>query len=303
MIERPSLKALRVLLEVRRSGSYATAAQRLGVTPSAVSHMIAALDAELGGTLFEDRRRARLSPRAERLVDSLEPAFQAIAHAVGQYRAQRASIRVSTLSSFAVLWLIPRLGRLRARLPNVDILVSTDLRPVDLNAEPFDCAIRWAEQPPEAAGLVTLPLFRESLAVVAGPRLLEGRGDGSVAALPRLMARSRLDDWSLFLGDDDAGEPAGGITVFETRSQMLEAAVAGLGAAVIDLSLAEQSLAAGHLVDIGGRAVEQPVGYHFLCRRTALDERPLRVFRDWLVEETGSKPGDKGSAAEFVQES
>lgn len=291
MIERPSLKALRVLLEVRRSGSYATAAQRLGVTPSAVSHMIAALDAELGGTLFEDRRRARLSPRAERLVDSLEPAFQAIAHAVGQYRAQRASIRVSTLSSFAVLWLIPRLGRLRARLPDVDILVSTDLRPVDLNAEPFDCAIRWAVRPPEAAGLVTLPLFRERLAVVASPRLLEGRESASITALPRLKARSRMDDWSLFLGDDDAGEPAGGITVFETRSQMLEAAVAGLGAAVIDLSLAEQSLAAGHLVDIGDRTVEQPVGYHFLCRRTALDERPLRVFRDWLVEETVPNAG------------
>ena len=289
MIERPSLKALRVLLEVRRSGSYATAAQRLGVTPSAVSHMMAALDAELGGSLFEDRRRARLSPRAERLVDSLEPAFQAIAHAVGQYRAQRASIRVSTLSSFAVLWLIPRLGTPAARLPNVDILVSTDLRPVDLNAEPFDCAIRWATSPPEAPGLMTLPLFRERLAVVASPRLLEGRADISVAALPCLKARSRMGDWSLFLGDDDAGEPAGGITVFETRSQMLEAAVAGLGAAVIDLNLAEQSLAAGHLVDIGGRTVEQPVGYHLLCRRTALDERPLRVFRDWLVEETAAQ--------------
>ncbi|WP_420348966.1 LysR substrate-binding domain-containing protein [Pelagibius sp.] len=297
MIDRPSLKALRVLLEVRRSGSYAVAAQRLGVTPSAVSHMIAALDAELGGTLFEDRRRARLSPRAERLVDSLEPAFQAIAHAVGQYRAQRASIRVSTLSSLAVLWLIPRLGRLRARLPNVDILVSTDLRPVDLNAEPFDCAIRWATSPPEAAGLVTLPLFREHLAVVASPRLLDGQKGASIAALPRLKARSRMDDWSLFLGDDDAGEPAAGITVFETRSQMLEAAVAGLGAAVIDLSLAEQSLAAGHLVDIGGRTVEQPVGYYFICRRAALDERPLRIFRDWLVEETASKSGEKGSAA------
>ncbi len=298
MIERPSLKALRVLLEVRRSGSYATAAQRLGVTPSAVSHMIAALDAELGGTLFEDRRRARLSPRAERLVDNLEPAFQAIAHAVGQYRAQRASIRVSTLSSFAVLWLIPRLGRLRARLPNVDILVSTDLRPVDLNAEPFDCAIRWATSPPEAPGLMTLPLFRERLAVVASPRLLEGRGDAPVdapvAALPRLKARSRMDDWSLFLGDDGAGEPVGGITVFETRSQMLEAAVAGLGAAVIDLNLAEQSLAAGHLVDIGDRTVEQPVGYYFLCRRTALDERPLRVLRDWLVEEAGAQAGMSG---------
>lgn len=287
MFERPSLKSLRVLLEVHRTQSYAVAAQRLGVTPSAVSHLIGALDAELGGTLFEDRRRARLSQRGLRLAESLEPAFQSIEHAVGQFRAQRATIRVSTLSSFAVLWLIPRLGRLRARLPNVDILISTDMRAVDLNAEPFDCAVRWADRTPSGPGLACLPLFNERLAVVASPGLLKGRGDVALASLPRLGARSRLDDWSLFLTPEEtAAAPPGGVSVFETRSQMLEAAVAGLGAAVIDLHLAAQSLAAGHLVEIGGRSLEQPSGYFFLCRRAALEQRFIRIFHDWLDSET-----------------
>lgn len=289
MFERPSLKSLRVLLEVQRTRSYAAAAERLGVTPSAVSHLIAALDAELGGSLFEDRRRARLSPRGLRLVESLEPAFQAIEHAVGAFRGRRAAIRVSTLSSFAVLWLIPRLGRLRERLPEVDILVSTDTRPVDLAAEPFDCAIRWAVRAPSAPGLACLTLFNERLVVVASPRLLQGRAAVALAALPRLQARSREGDWALFLtATEAAATPPGGVTVFETRSQMIEAAVAGLGAAVIDRHLAEQSLAAGHLVELGDRALEQPVAYHFLCRRAALDERPIRVFRDWLAAETGA---------------
>lgn len=292
MYERPSLKSLRVLLEVHRTGGYAAAARRLGVTPSAVSHLVAALDRELGGDLFEDRRRARLGPRGLRLVDSLEPAFQAVDHAVGQYRAQRASIRVSTLSSFAVLWLIPRLGRLRARLPKVDILVSTDLRAVDLQAEPFDCAIRWSERETPPPGLDALPLFKERLAVVASPRLLDGGTTPEIAKLPRLMAQSRLQDWSHFLGAGDLAAPSAAVTVFETRSQMLEAAVAGLGAAVIDLHLAKQSLAAGHLVQVGAREVEQAVGYTFLCRRTALDDRPIRVFRDWLAEETGAETAD-----------
>ena len=287
MFERPSLKSLRVLLEVQRAGGYAVAAERLGVTPSAVSHLIAALDAEFGGTLFEDRRRARLSPRGLRLVERLAPAFQSIEHAVGEYRARRAAIRVSALSSFAVLWLIPRLGRLRERLPEVDILVSTDTRAVDLAAEPFDCAIRWAVRPPAAPGLACLTLFNERLVVVASPRLLEGRA-ASLAELPRLQARSRADDWALFLTVEE-GAASGGVTVFDTRSQMIEAAVAGLGAAVIDRHLAEQSLAAGHLVEVGGRALEQPVGYHFLCRRAALDERPIRIFRDWLAAETGAE--------------
>jgi LysR family glycine cleavage system transcriptional activator len=91
------------------------------------------------------------------------------------------------------------------------------------------------------------------------------------------------------LPEEAAATPPGGVTVFETRSQMIEAAVAGLGAAVIDRYLAEQSLAAGHLAEIGGRALEQPVAYHFLCRRAALDERPIRIFRDWLAAETGAE--------------
>lgn len=287
MFERPSLKSLRALLEVHRSGSYAAAAGRLGVTPSAVSHLIAALDTELGGALFEDRRRARVSARGLRLVEGLEPAFQAIDHALGQFRAQRASIRVSALSSFAVLWLIPRLGRLRARLPNVDILVSTDTRPVDLAAEPFDCAIRWAKESPRGPGLVSLPLFTETLAVVASPRLLEGRAEPSTEGLPRLKARSRMEDWSLFAKErESAAAVDSSVTVFETRSQMLEAAVAGLGAAVIDLHLAGQSLAAGHLVAIGDRRVARPERYTFLCRRSVAEERSIRIFRDWLAEET-----------------
>jgi LysR family glycine cleavage system transcriptional activator len=287
MFERPSLKSLRVLLEVQRTRSYAAAARRLGVTPSAVSHLIAALDAELGGSLFADRRRARLSPRGLRLAESLEPAFQSIEHAVGQFRAGRASIRVSTLSSFAVLWLIPRLERLRARLPNVDILISTDTRAVDLAAEPYDCAIRWAQRAPGGPGLASLTLFNERLVVVASPRLLKGRAEAPPATLPRLQARSREGDWALFLTPEaTATAPPGGVTVFETRSQMIEAAVAGLGAAVIDRHLAEQSLAAGHLVEVGGAALEQAVGYHFVCRRSALDERAIRIFRDWLAQET-----------------
>lgn len=294
MFERPSLKSLRVLLEVQRAGSYAAAARRLGVTPSAVSHLIAALDAELGGALFEDRRRARLSPRGRRLVESLEPAFQSIEHALGRFRAQRAAIRVSTLSSFAVLWLIPRLGRLRARLPDVDILISTDTRPVDLAAEPYDCALRWAAAPPEGPGLATLTLFNELLVVVASPRLLAGRKKVDLADLPRLQARQREDDWALFLSAEQAAAAPGSGAVFETRSQMLEAAVAGLGAAVIDRHLAEQSLAAGHLVQIGPGPLQQPSGYHFLCRRAALDERPLRIFRDWLAEETEGEGNREG---------
>ncbi|SON53724.1 Gcv operon activator [Hartmannibacter diazotrophicus] len=291
MLERPSLKSLRVLLEVARGGSYAGAAERLGVTPSAVSHMVASLDAELGGVLFEDRRRARLSVQGAQLVRRLEPAFQSIEHALGELRAQRTAIRLSTLSSFAMLWLIPRLQSLRQRMPDVDILISTDTRPVDLAAEPFDAAIRWTARPPDAPGLYVMPLFRERWGIVASPALV-GSAPREIdpLRLPRLKARSRMDDWVAFLPEEEAGRtPVGGVTVFETRGQMLEATLGGLGAAVIDLNLVGASLAAGTLVVIGEKTVQRPEAYYLLCRKGALGERPLRILRDWLAGEASGE--------------
>ncbi len=276
----PSPRALKVLVEVARAASAARAAERLGITASAVSHILADLERELGVPVFEDRRRSRLNATGQRLVARLEPAFRSIDAAVDEARAPRAAIRLSTLSSFAVLWLIPRLPRLRARLPTVDLLISTDTRPVDLTVEPYDCVIRWVSGDAGLRGLEHVTLFRETLIRVASPRLAHQAGPP-----PRLSVRSRPDDWSLFPGD--AAHGPGGVLMFETRGQMIEAAVAGLGMAVIDRHLVEAPLASGHLLQVGEERVERPQGYAFAARAAALESPSLRIFRHWLLEEAG----------------
>ena len=55
---------------------------------------------------------------------------------------RNAELRISTLSSFAVHWLIRRLSRFQARHPDVELFLSTSTRLVDLTVEAFDCAIR-----------------------------------------------------------------------------------------------------------------------------------------------------------------
>lgn len=278
MFNTASLRALGFLVELSRTGSAVGAARNLGVTPSAVSHAIAELEKQLGGPVFADRRRSVLNDKGRALVERLAPAFQSIEMAVSDFRAAHASIRLSTLSSFATMWLIPRLPRLRQQLPEVDILISTDTRPVDLAAEPYDCIIRWAGPQTDWRGLEHHLLFKERLIRVASPRV------ASQSPLPRLSARSRPGDWALF----DKGEAPGAATMFETRAQMIEAAVAGLGAAVIDRHLVAAALSAGHLVQLGPEILERSEGYVFAARPNAMESLNLRKFRNWLLEEVAS---------------
>jgi|GEM_PF-2664806 len=275
MLKAVSPRYLQILLELSRAGTAAAAARRLGVTASAVSHAVAELEKQLGGPLFADRRRSLLNDKGRALVERLAPAFQSIEMAVSDFRAAHASIRLSTLSSFATMWLIPRLPRLRRQLPEVDILISTDTRPVDLTSEPYDCVIRWAGPQADWRGLQHHLLFKERLIRVASPRV------SRQSPLPRLSARSRPGDWALF----DKDEASGAATMFETRAQMIEAAVAGLGAAVIDRHLVAAALSAGHLVQLGPETVERPEGYVFAARPAALESLSLRKFRNWLLEE------------------
>jgi len=280
----PSLRALRAFAEVARAGSLAEAARRLHVSPSAVSHLLRDLEAALGFALFAGRGPgAPLSEPGSRLARRLGGAFEAIDLAVDEARHRSGDVRVSALTSFSTLWLVPRLPRLQAQHPDMRLLLATGTRPVDLAAEPFECAIRWGRG--TWPGLAATLLFRERPVVVANPRLLAEHG--SVAALPRLAARSREQDWPLataWLGLKDTAP----VLTFETRALAVQAAIAGIGATVVDRHLVADLLAAGMLAEIApSPAVDRPEGHYFVALPEALRDRHVRAFRDWLVTEVG----------------
>src|SRR6185437_6508296 len=167
----PSLRALRAFAEATRAGSIAAAAPRLGVSPSAVSHLLRDLEASLGFALFAGRGPgAPLSEPGARLAARLAGAFDVIELAVDEARRRSGDVRVSALSSFSTLWLVPRLTRLQAQHPSVRLLLATGTRPVDLASEPFECAIRWGRG--NWPGLHAALLFHEQPIAVANKRLL-----------------------------------------------------------------------------------------------------------------------------------
>ena len=280
----PSLRALRAFAETSRAGSLAGASRALNVTPSAVSHLLRELEQALATTLFITRGpRANLTETGDKLGRRLIGAFDAIDAAVTEAGHQAGDVRVSALSSFLTLWLVPRLTGFQARHPDTRLLLSTGMRPVDLSAEPYQCAIRWGRGgwPDLEATL----LFRDRPVVVTNPRLLQSHGRPQ--DLPRLAAGTRADDWPLVaaaLGWPDTPPTL----TFETRALAVQAATAGMGAAVVDRNLIADMLGNGMLAEI---APDPPVhgaeGHWFIALPDRLRIRQVRQFRDWLAAEAG----------------
>ena len=107
-MSKPSLRALRAFAETARNGSLAGAARTLNVTPSAVSHLLRELEQSLARTA--DGGPGRLTEAGHGLGRRLAGAFDAIDAAVTEARHQAGDVRVSALSSFLTLWLVPRLA-------------------------------------------------------------------------------------------------------------------------------------------------------------------------------------------------
>src|SRR3984957_14285805 len=164
-----SLRALKAFAETTRTGSLAAASRALNVTPSAVSHLLRELEQSLALTLFVTRGpNARLTEAGERLGRRLISAFDTIDAALTEARHQAGDVRVSALSSFLTLWLVPRLTGFQTRHPDTRLLLSTDMRPVDLSAEPFECAVRWGRG--NWPTLEATLLFMDQPVVVTNPR-------------------------------------------------------------------------------------------------------------------------------------
>lgn len=282
---------LRAFAETARGGSLAAAARAINVTPSAVSHLLRQLEQALDLSL--NAGNGRLTEIGHQLGRRLIAAFDTIDAAVIEARHHSNEVRVSALSSFLTLWLVPRLAGFQVLHPETRLLLSTGLRPVDLAAEPFECAIRWGRG--GWPGLDATLLFRDRPVVVTNPRLLLDHG--RLDSLPRLGARTRATDWprvAAALGWPDA-DP---VLTFETRALAVQAAMAGIGAAVVDRNLVADMLDSGLLAEI---APDPPLltseGHWFVALPDRLRVRPVRQFRDWLV--TRARDPDASAIAGF----
>ncbi len=293
LIPASPLRALQAFNAVVRSGSVVGASEELAVTASAVSHLLRQLEGRLGARLFTRHGRGlALTQDGERLAAAVAPALATIDDALSGFIRRGTELRISLLSSFAVHWLIPRLSRFQVMHSDIELLLSTSTRVVDLAAETFDCAIRLGRG--GWPNVMADELYREELIVACSPHLPASGRVRSPQDLLRanlLQARARPRDW-------DQWFKAAGIQnfkvskgpVFETRALAIQGAIARMGFLIIDPRFIEAELAAGQLIVPLPLRVALNDAYWLVWRSGRESTRPVAAFRRWVAAELATTP-------------
>ncbi|WP_417727661.1 LysR substrate-binding domain-containing protein [Roseovarius sp.] len=284
----PSISSLRALEALDRLGSATAAATELSQTQSAVSRQLKTLEDQLGVALIVRQGRSiHLTPEAADYADKIRGALQQIAQASVKLTVNPVggSLSLAILPTFGMRWLVPRLAEFARLHPEVTINLSTRLKPFNFVSEPFDAAIHFGKA--DWLGTEALRLRTERVVAVATPEFLAKHGPVSeardVLRLPLLHIETRPNAWpAWFEAQGVSGAKVNG-TIYDQFSTITQAALHGLGVALLPDYLAEQDLATGRLTSVWGDRTLISGAYYLVWPIQNGRDPALRKFRDWLV--------------------
>ncbi|MDE1180392.1 LysR substrate-binding domain-containing protein [Paraburkholderia sp.] len=286
----PSNSALLAFEAAARHGSFARAAEELALTEGAVSRQIGRLEVFLGVALFERvGNRVRLAPSGTRYAvqvrETLDRLERDSLYLMGQ-PIEGASIDIAAIPTFATRWLIPRLKRFQHLHPNVTVHIAERMEPFILASSGFDAAIHFEH--PAWAGMHRHPLLEEVLVPVCSPALLADAGASrSLDALPRLHRRQNPDAWQLYAQETGIVLTNSAVGArYDLHSMLIEAAIAGLGVALVPRLYIGRELEQGRLVAPwpDGKAITKNFCL-VLPEPIELSEAPVQAFAKWIVHE------------------
>jgi LysR family glycine cleavage system transcriptional activator len=288
----PSLNALKVFEAAARHASFTKAAEELHVSQAAVSHQIKALEEELGVQLFQRLNRAlKLTDAARSYLPVLSQAFDEIDRATERLRpgkGEKGWLNVSVSPTFLSRWLIPRLVRWQERHPGIELRVSSSARLVDFTREDVDVGVRHGRG--EWPGLKADRLIAARIVPACSPKLLKSLPLKVPADLVRhtlLHSQVEPDAWRMWLaaaGVDSLVDSTRG-PQFDTGTEAIQAAIEGMGVAIVRRALVERDIKAGNLTV--PFEVPLPVEYAFyvVCPEADAEKPKVKAFREWAIFE------------------
>ena len=288
---------LRVFLAVARHLSFTRAGEELSITTGAVSQQIKLLEDWLAQRLFRRLpRRLELTDAGKRLLAAVDPAYAAVELAIGRLRGGALSgvVRVRTLPSFLATWLVPRLPRLMARFPQIELQVEAEDSTYSLRDGEFDLAIDLNDG--SYPGFQSTVLLEEEIFPVCSPRLLEGRppllGAEDLRHYPLLhdMTAWRgsppYAEWERYL--KAIGAPQVEVRrgyMFNRNHITMQCAIAGMGVAIARRTLITDELDSGRLVAPFALSVRTGKRYCVIHSAGALADPRVATVHDWLAAE------------------
>lgn len=292
----PSTAALAAFESAARHQSFTKAADELAVTQSAVCRQIGALEDFLGVKLFRrgsrgvvltDAGRTYSRQVAARLDEVERDTLDLMAKG-----GQGGTLELAVVPTFGTRWLVPRLAGFARQHPDITVNLSARTRPFLFDDTPFDAAIGvGASVWPGAEGVF---LLDEPLQPMTSPACLQahadrhGEVDFSRCTLLQLSTRPYAwRQWFEGRGLSVEGDMAG--PRMELFSMLIEAAVQGMGVALLPRLLVGEELARGTLVPASRHEGLSDRRYHLMYPATKSENPALVLFRQWLLAQVAAQ--------------
>ncbi|WJY18804.1 LysR substrate-binding domain-containing protein [Alteriqipengyuania flavescens] len=285
----PPLRALEAFMRVVRLGSARAAADELALSPSALSRRITNLEEFVGKKLFTRAHQAmKLTDEGRHFYDAVQPKLEELALAIEGQSENLSLLRLhlGVLPLFGSQRLFPRLAELRRMHPRLHIDIDTGAHLEDRVGDTLDAAIILSRGP--KSGLHAVRLDENKVHAISNVEVAKSLGDTPDRAIlekQTFLIHNELPEsftaWKEELGMRDL-EPAA-IDQFDSGQLMLEAAAQGLGIAIMHDDHRRRA-ADPRLTDLFDFEVDSPYSYWFVCKPMALEQRPVRLFHDWLVK-------------------
>jgi len=260
-VRQGALDGVEAFLSVAQHRSFRRAAAELGVTPSAISQAVRALEARVGAALFiRTTRSVGLSEAGQRFLSRAKPAFEELvaASAVARDLGQRPAglLRLTVPPSVVPILLEPLIASFCQAYPEVEVEIAANEHLVDIAADGFDAGVRLGQF--IAADMIAIRLTPSfPFVVVASPDYLRNHKrperieDLRQHACLRLRrSNGSIAPWSFVTGNKSVDAIVAGPFIANDFPTMLGAAVEGLGLAQVPQPIAGAALKSGKLVRV-----------------------------------------------------
>ena len=290
-VRQGALDGVEAFLSVAQHRSFRRAAAELGVTPSAISQAVRALEARIGAALFiRTTRSVGLSEAGERFLARAKPAFEELvaAREVARGLGQRPAglLRLTAPRAVVPILIEPLIASFCRAYPEVEVEIAASGELVDLAARGFDAAIRLGQF--IAADMIALRLTPPFPFVVVGsPDYLRLRKRPERiddlrqhACLRMRRSNGSIAPWSFIDGNKTVEAVVSGPLIAHDVPTVLGAAIEGVGLAQVPKPVAAAALAAGKLTPVLEQFATTAPGV-FLCYPSRHQMMPkLRAFID-----------------------
>ncbi|MDQ0469839.1 LysR family transcriptional regulator [Labrys wisconsinensis] len=284
-----------VLAAVVEGGSFARAAEALGLSRSGVSRAVARLEARIGVRLLDRTTRAvALTDEGRRLYAEIAPLLtgieDAVTQAAGSSVAVRGRLRVNVDAFFSRMMLTPHIAAFLSLHPDLSLELVAKDQLGDLVGEGFDIAVRFGT-PPESS-LIARKLLETHTITVAAPAYVAARGrpalpadlaDHACIQVRDSSSGQPIESWRFIRGNEAVEVRTRGRLLVAEFGTMLGACLDGVGIARIKAIGVQHLIREGALVELLPDWRGESFPLHVLYPSRHLPPAKVRAFIDFLV--------------------